>query len=232
MISMLLLLSAALSVERADIRGYILKNMGRPARPTEPILDAARDLVAAGGARAATVEAIAERSGSSVGSIYYRFSSVDELLARMWLRAVERSHEAALAVVDEHEQAPSVVLAVALALYDFCLREPGEALVLATVRAEDLLERGLGAELEHELLGANAGVMPLIDRLARRCFGRADARGRDLLLLAIVDLPYGAARRHLERGSAAEAARRKALAAAVEAMLAQALAERTVALAG
>jgi hypothetical protein len=81
-----------------------------------------------------------------------------------------------------------------LALYDFCLREPGEALVLATVRAENLLERGLGAELERELLGANAGVMPLIDRLARRCFGRADARGRDLLLLAIVDLPYGAAR--------------------------------------
>ncbi|HEY1833454.1 MAG TPA: helix-turn-helix domain-containing protein [Solirubrobacteraceae bacterium] len=206
--------------------------MGRPARPTEPILDAARDLLAAGGTRAATVEAISERGAVSIGSIYYRFSSVDELLAHMWLRAVGRSHEAALAVVEDGDAPEDVVLAVALALYDFCLCEPNEARVLATLRAEDLLGRGLSSELERELREANAAVMPLIDRLARRCFGRTGGAGRDLLLLAIVDLPYGAARRQSQSGGSAHVVRREALATAIEAMLARALAERGALAAG
>jgi AcrR family transcriptional regulator len=72
------------------------------------------------GSRGATVEAIAESSGAPTGSIYYRFRSVDELLARLWIRAVRRTHE----LVREAASADPVetVVAGALALYDFCLR--------------------------------------------------------------------------------------------------------------
>jgi AcrR family transcriptional regulator len=55
------------------------------------MLDAARDLLLARGSGSATIEAIADVSGASTGSIYHRFGSRDGLLTRLWIRAVYRS---------------------------------------------------------------------------------------------------------------------------------------------
>lgn len=52
--------------------------------------------------------------------------------------------------------------------------------------------------------------------LARALFGRADSRTRDLVLLAIVDMPHGFARRQIQSGQRTPA-RRERLAAAVAA---------------
>jgi len=51
---------------------------------------------------------------------------------------------------------------VALAVYDFCVRERADAMLLA-----------------------------LIDRIARACLKRADAGTRDLVHLVLADVPYG-----------------------------------------
>jgi AcrR family transcriptional regulator len=50
----------------------------------ESILDAARQVILQRGLRSTTVAAIAETSGASIGSIYHRFVSVDDLLACLW----------------------------------------------------------------------------------------------------------------------------------------------------
>ena len=59
-------------------------------------MNAARAVVLDRGARAVTIAAIAGASGAPTGSIYYRFRSVDEVLARAWMRAIRRVQEALL----------------------------------------------------------------------------------------------------------------------------------------
>ncbi len=192
--------------------------MARQVFSTDSILDAARALVVQRGARAATVEAIARQAGVPVGSIYHRFRSVDELLASTWLRAARRTQERALAVpVSLRRPLPSAI-AVALAMYDHCLQEPEDTLLLDALPHAELLGRELG-ELRGELERVNERVEALMAELARAVFGRADRRARDLVLLALVDLPHGFAGRELLQGRAAPA-RRERLPAAVAAVLA------------
>lgn len=48
--------------------------------------------------RAAGISAIAAHLGGGVGSIYHRFGSREEILARLWLRSVERFQAGLFAV--------------------------------------------------------------------------------------------------------------------------------------
>lgn len=186
---------------------------------TEAILDAARGVILTRGVRGATVEAIARAAGVPVGSIYHRFSSIDELLARVWLRAVRRSQERALAVPTSAGRPVESAVAVALAMYDHCLDEPEDTLLLDVLRRADVLSLELGT-LGEELETVNDGVLELMATLARALYGRADASGRDLVLLALVDMPHGFAHRALISGVRSPARRRR-LPAAVMAVLAR-----------
>ncbi len=192
----------------------------------DSLLDAARDVIVRGGPRAATLEAIAACSGATTGSIYHRFSSVDSLVAQAWLRALERSREASSHAAGGRSGADAVV-AIALAHYDFCLRERADARLLAALRPADMLERGLCDDDAARLLAANEPVAPLIAALAKDCLGRADRAARDRILLAMVDLPYGAASRYLDIDTRAPAARRVALERSVRAALLAPCAPRT-----
>ncbi len=192
--------------------------MARRVFSTEAILDAARAVVIERGARGATVDAIARAAGAPVGSIYHRFGSIDELLAQVWLRAVRRSQARALAEpVDPGSPLDSAV-AVALAMYDHCLAEPYDTLLLDALGRRELLSRKLGG-LAAELEAANDEILEMMAGLARALYGRADRRGRDLVLLALVDLPHGFAHRQLVSG-ASTPARRERLPAAVRGVLA------------
>lgn len=175
--------------------------------------------MAARGVRGATLAAIAEHSGAPVGSIYYRFGSVDELLARLWLRAVRRSHaalERAGAAADPVQRA----VGCALAVYDFCLDEREDALLLATFSRRDLRASMLSPELRAALEHVNEPIERPFAELAHELFPSSDRAGLDLALLAVVDIPYGFARRHVEAGTRPPAARRGAVEAAVRAILA------------
>jgi len=186
---------------------------------TEAILDAAREVILTRGVRGATVDAIASQAGVPVGSIYHRFSSIDELLARVWLRAVRTGQERALAVPTSAERPLESAVAVALAMYDHCLEEPEDTQLLDVLRRTDLLALELGS-LGEELETVNDRVVEMMATLARALYGRADASGRDLVLLALVDMPHGFAHRALVSG-VPSAARRKRLPAAVRAVLAR-----------
>lgn len=193
--------------------------MARPQLYSDDaILDAARTLVLEGGARSATVNAIARASGAPKGSIYHRFASLDDLLAEMWIRAVRRSQGAFLDALADPDPTRAAV-AGALSLYDFAEREPADARLLAALRREDLIARVDSAHVRDQLATLNRPLERAMGKLARRLYGSARRDEIERTVCAVIDLPIGATRRHLIAGTPLPRTLRPQLEAAVRAAL-------------
>jgi AcrR family transcriptional regulator len=186
--------------------------------PTDSILDAARDVVLDEGVGAATIAAIAESSGAPVGSIYHRFSSVDELLTEMWIRAVRRSQER-FAMAAEHPNPIEAAVGAALSVYDFCVEHPADGRLLLSYGPEDLARGRMAPRQRDELERLNEPVMATVRDLARRLYGRASKQSFDRVLMAVFDLPHGAVGRPLKNGENLSPERRRALEVALRAVL-------------
>jgi AcrR family transcriptional regulator len=182
------------------------------------MLDAARDLLLEAGSRNATIEAIADASGAPTGSIYHRFGSRDELIAKLWIRAVHRSQASFLAAL-ERDSPREAALAAALSIVDFCEDHPADAQLLVGFRREDLISAVPEGPLADELAVLNRPVERALVQLARRLYGRRSRAALDRTLLAVFDLPYGAARRHLIAGSRMPRGLRADLGRAVNAVI-------------
>lgn len=194
--------------------------MPRPAlHDTDAILDAARDLVLEGGPRAATIERIIARSGAPRGSIYHRFGTRDDLLARMWIRAVRESQRRFLAALGADDPVEAGV-AAALSVPAFVRERPADARLLASLRREDLVGSIGDPALAQQLDSLNEELGAAIAALARRLHGRAGTAALERVLLAVVDLPLGAVRRHLVAGAPLPKGLPAQLEAAVRAALA------------
>jgi AcrR family transcriptional regulator len=194
---------------------------GRPQlHSQEAILDAARDLVLDGGARAATVNAIAQASGAPKGSIYHRFASLNDLLAAMWIRAVRRSQNEFIAALAEAD-AISAAIGAGLSICEFAQRHPADARLLASLRRADLIQSVTTPRLRRELAELNQPLQQTLIELARRLFGGATPDELERTVFAVVDLPLGATRRHLIAGTPLPHATRDQLAAAIRAALLQ-----------
>jgi AcrR family transcriptional regulator len=179
----------------------------------DSLLDAVRAVVLRHGPRATTVASVAIQAGAPVGSIYHRFSSLDEMLARTWLRAVRGTHGA-------HRQADSTdPVDVALAHYDYCVANREDVLLLELLRRDDIAALRLDAELEAEVTAINRETRASMRLLAEQVFGHVDRQNIDLLKLAVIDLPYAFTQDHLRAGHAPPAARRERLPVAVRAVL-------------
>src|SRR5215208_6384249 len=175
--------------------------MPRPElHATDTMLDAARDLLLEDGSRSATMEAIANTSGAPTGSIYHRFGSRDDLIARLWMRAVYRSQASFLAAL-ERQDPRDAALAAAVSIIDFCEEHPEDAQLLASFRREDLIRSAPEGALADELAELNRPVERAVVDLARRLYGERTRAALDRTLLAVFDLPYGAARRYLITGT-------------------------------
>jgi AcrR family transcriptional regulator len=191
-----------------------------PLHDTDTMLDAARELVLGQGARAATVEAIARSSGAPSGTIYHRFGSRDEMIARLWIRGVQRSQESFLAAIDGLEPRAGG-LAGGLSIIDFCAREPADAQLLVAFRHDELVRNAPTGALAEELEQLNQPVERAVVDLARGLYGRASRAALDRVLLAVFDLPYGAVRRHLIAGKPLPPGLRDDLARAIAAVVDQ-----------
>jgi AcrR family transcriptional regulator len=185
---------------------------------TDTMLDAARDLLLVDGSRSATIDAIADASGAPTGSIYHRFGSRDELIARLWMRAVYRSQASFLTALEEPD-ARKAALAAAISIIDFCEEHPGDAQLLVSFRREDLLGSTPEGPLADELADLNRPVERAVIALARRLYGTRSRAAVDRTLMVVFDLPYGAARRYLITGTALPTGLRSDLTAAIEAVL-------------
>lgn len=172
--------------------------MARPrTHHYDDFLDAAVELFGRGGTSAASMSATAKAVGAPSGSIYHRFADRSTLLAGVWLRTESRFQQGFLA---ELAGDPPLEAAVAAAghVVRWCRANPNEGRVLLTGRHEfgypdwpqeamDTTRRGertLRAEL----------------RELTRNLGAAHGVDRDEVVLAVIDLPYAAVRRHLAAG--------------------------------
>jgi AcrR family transcriptional regulator len=182
------------------------------------MLDAARGLLLEKGSRSATMEAIAKASGAPTGSIYHRFGSRDELIARLWIRAVYRSQASFMAAM-EREDPRQAALAAAMSIIDFCEQHPRDAQLLAAFRREDLLKAVPEGALAEELASLNRPVERTVVQLAQRLYGKRSRAALDRTLLGVFDLPYGAARRYLITGSPLPSRLRDDLGRAVAAVI-------------
>jgi AcrR family transcriptional regulator len=193
--------------------------------PTETMLDAARELLLGEGARGATMEAIAEVSGAPTGSIYHRFGSRDQLLARLWIRAVYRSQASFVAAM-ERDDAKEAAIAAATSILDFCEEYPEDARLLVAFRREDLIKAMPEGPLADELKTLNRPVERAVLQLARRLYGTRRRAALDRTLLVTFDLPYGAARRYLMTGARLPPGLRADLVRAVDAVIDEPLRRR------
>jgi AcrR family transcriptional regulator len=165
----------------------------------EAMLDVARDLLLEEGAHGATIEAISAVSGAPTGSIYHRFGSRDELVTRLWMRAVRRSQAAFLDAVDVEDPAMAAVSG-GMSIFDFCRAQPRDARLLVSFRYEDLVRAAPQGPLADELRELNRPVEAAVAGVARALHGRATPAAMGHVLLVVFDLPYGAVRRHLIAG--------------------------------
>ena len=165
----------------------------------EGILDATRGLVLENGVRSATVDAIAQRSGAPVGSLYHRFGSRDRLLAEMWIRAVRRS-QANFVAAAQHKNPKQAAVDAALSLLHFVQEHPDDARLLVSFRREDLIRVARSAHLVRELEELNRPLELVLRQLASRLFGKANGRTIERTMFAVIDIPLGAIRRHLIAG--------------------------------
>lgn len=165
--------------------------MARPRiHDDDTILDAAARLVLEHGARAASIAALAKVAGAPSGSLYHRFGSRDGLLAALWLRTVSRFQAGVVAAADRDDPLEAG-LAMATWTVDFVSAHPDDARLLLQLRREDLLD---GAPQE-DLEAVNRPGIEALRSVAQRLGQRPE-----WVAHAVVDLPYGAVRRHLSRG--------------------------------
>jgi AcrR family transcriptional regulator len=176
--------------------------MGRPElHSAAKILDGARTIVLDGGAPTATINAIASASGAPAGSIYHRFGSRDALLAELWIRAVRRSQAHFTAAIQANGEPLEAAVAGGLSVFDFATGERDDARLLASLRREDLVRAPLSPALLARLRTLNRPLERAIGRLSREIYGGETAAARELVALAVIDIPYGAVRRHLLAGA-------------------------------
>jgi AcrR family transcriptional regulator len=195
--------------------------MGRPiTHDTDAILDAARTVLFTQGAGAVTIKEIAGASGAPVGSLYHRFGSRDDLVARLWMRAVRRSQELALVPMRAPGDPVAAAVATALSIFDFAIDHPADARLLTALRREDLAAAPRDPDVLHELATLNDPLLEALRALAHRLYGDRRRPAVDRTALGCFDLPYGAIRRPLVAGQTPSARLRAPLARAVRAALA------------
>jgi AcrR family transcriptional regulator len=169
-----------------------------PARKhdTDEILDAALELVLSEGPRAASVAAIAARSGAPVGTLYHRFGNRDGLLAAVWIRALGRFQALALAAAKPHADPVDRGVALATATVAFLERHRRDAQLLLAVRRGDLMDAAPDRTLQDRIAAMNEPLIAELREIARALRGRADKRAVAAVTRAVVDLPYSTVRRY------------------------------------
>jgi AcrR family transcriptional regulator len=154
----------------------------------------------ASGARALTVDAIAAASGAPVGSLYHRFGSLEGLLAEMWIASVQRFQVTFLAAAGRDVEPLEAAVGAAVAVHDFARDQPADAGLLAALRREDLVAAAPPQLLER-LESLNQPAERALATLSRRLYGNAGPTALARTRFAVADLPVGAVRGHLMRGT-------------------------------
>ncbi|GEM34695.1 putative transcriptional regulator, TetR family protein [Nocardia neocaledoniensis NBRC 108232] len=171
--------------------------MARPRLFTDDqVLDAARDLLADPAITRPAITAIGKAAGVHTGSIYVRFASRDELLARLWLRSIQRFHVGLLDAL----AGPSPLLAAATYLPRYCRDHPTEARAMKMFHREELLEVGPD-DLRSAIATVNDAMNAALLAAVVTEFGAADEHATAVAEVAVKAIPYGLVRDYIARAA-------------------------------
>ncbi|WP_280426219.1 TetR/AcrR family transcriptional regulator [Nocardia carnea] len=171
--------------------------MARPRRFTDDqVLDAARDLLADPAITRPGIAAISAASGVHTGSIYVRFASRDELLARLWLRSIRRFQTGLIDALS----GPDPLLAAAAYLPRYCREHPTEARAMKMFHREELLGTGPD-DLRAAIATVNDEMNTAIHDAVTTEFGVADELGMAIATAAVKAIPYGLVRDYIARAA-------------------------------
>lgn len=166
--------------------------MGRDARfEREDLLLAAAGEAAMG--RPVTIQALAAASGATVGSIYHRFTSREEILGEAWLLAV-RSFQSAFVPALDAAATAEAGLAAALTVPRWSRDNLNLASLLTLRRQEDFLDARTPLQLRREAEAINTFAMKVVATFAART-----RRPELTCRMALIAIPYGAVRMFLPR---------------------------------
>lgn len=178
----------------------VLIHMGRPARFEDSDLqEAALAVIAERGPKHATIAAISKRLGAPTGSVYHRYASRDLLLASLWLDLVgrfQRGFVDALARPDVDE----AIETAARYTPGFARAHPDAARVLLSFRRDDLLDGAMPSTLRKRAKALESSLLDALRTFARIWSGDASTSSVRRTAFALVDIPYAAVRRALDRG--------------------------------
>lgn len=171
--------------------------MTRPARfSREELVSSALALAAGGGPEAVTMQGLAAAVGAPSGSVYHRFSGRPELLAEVWLAAVDRFQLDWWAAAQQCDD-PGALAALTVRW----AREHREvARVLSLHRAEDFLGAGVPDSLRRRVRAQRARAAAALAVLARRLLDDDSARSLERVTFALATLPVAALRGPLGTG--------------------------------
>ena len=173
--------------------------MPRPARfDQDTILDAALRVVAAHGPAGMTVEAVAGEMSGHVGSIYYRFPTKDNLLARLWIRCARAGQAGMVAAlsIDDVEAA----LRAAVLHYPRWARDDRPAAQVLAAYGREQLTPHWPDDLAAALETVNDDLAGAVTRFTERWYGEVTPARRRAVTFALLDLPSSAIRRYLLAG--------------------------------
>ena len=182
--------------------------MARPrTNDVDSLLDVAEQLATAGDPAGLTLRRLATEAGASNGSIYHAFSSKEELLARVWIRAaqrlltVQRARVAeAIGIDPTPDQAADAVVAAAVWPVEFAVEHPAAARLFFMQRRDQLFSGSLPAGVAEELDAIQGAFTEVLIMLARARWGRADRVAVETIASCVVDLPGGLMQRRLLNG--------------------------------
>jgi AcrR family transcriptional regulator len=139
--------------------------VGRPkehdAATARALLDAAEEMIRAGGPAALTVRGVAEKVGSTTRAVYSLFGSRDGLLVALGVRAFELLGTAVRALPETDDPAADLVEAGVSVFRPFVVDHPA----LFGIGFRGFVEAELSAKFEAARLDALAGLVAKVDRL-------------------------------------------------------------------
>lgn len=168
--------------------------MPAPARfSADDLLDVALGLFSQGGLEAVTVAAVARAAGAPSGSMYHRFAGRDEMVARLWLRTVQRFQRGYLESLGL-PGARVAARAAALHVVRWTRVNRVQALLLVRHGAGDIISAGVPAHVRQVAAQQQRLLEDSFAAYRRRLEGDIEPQR---LRFALIDGPYAAVRPYL-----------------------------------
>lgn len=170
--------------------------MGRKARYTKDnFIRAALEIISEKGPGGLTMQAVAEKSGAPIGSVYHRFKSREILLAELWVYLIESFQSGFISLLQSGDGEKA-----ALYTLDWVRKHPNRSRVFLLYRREQLIKGTWPEDIKEKVEKLAAEVDECLADFTRRRLGTVNKQNTARVIFCLVQVPVGTAKDALESG--------------------------------